>query len=55
MLNQSGTVIGLNCRGDMTLATHEPIAELDLGFAAKVDLSKIRASFVTAGAIIAGI
>ena len=47
----SGTVIGLDYRGKVVMAAHEPVAELGLGIVAKIDLSEIRAPFLKAGAI----
>ena len=51
LLGRSGTVIGLDYRGEVVLAAHEPVAELGLGIVAKIDLSEIRAPFLKAGAI----
>ena len=50
----SGTVIGLDYRGQTVLAAHEPVAEMNLGIVAKVDLSEIRDPFFKA-ALISGV
>lgn len=52
---QSGTMIGLDYRGVEVLAAYEPVAVLDLGIVAKIDMSEIRASFVEAAGLVAGI
>jgi len=53
---ESGTVVGLDYRGDLVLAAFEPTAGLGLGVVAKVDIAKIREPFVRASlwALIAG-
>ena len=45
---KSDTLIGLDYRGKVVLAAHEPVAELDLGIVAKIDLAEVRAPFVKA-------
>ena len=51
---KSGKIIGLDYRGVKVIAAHEPVAGLDLGIVAKIDLEEVRAPFIRAG-IITGI
>ena len=45
----SGTVIGPDYRGATVMAAHEPVAVLNLGVVAKIDMAEIRKPFIKSG------
>jgi len=51
----SGTMIGRDYRGERVVAAYEPVAVLDMGIVAKLDMAEFRAPFINAGLIALGI
>jgi PAS domain S-box-containing protein len=51
---QSGTLVTRDIRGIKVLAAYEPVAILNLGIVAKLDLAEIRAPYLKAGSIVGG-
>jgi PAS domain S-box-containing protein len=48
---KSGVIIGADYRGEIVLAAHEPVAFLNAGIVAKIDMAEIRAPFIKAGLV----
>ncbi|MBT7618356.1 MAG: PAS domain S-box protein, partial [Calditrichaeota bacterium] len=48
---KSGTIVSFDYRGEMVLAAYEPVAVLNLGIVAKIDLQEVRSPFISAGII----
>lgn len=52
---ESGSIIGLDYRGEKVLAAYEPIREISAGAVAKIDISEINAPFLQAGEYAVGV
>lgn len=52
LLGKSGWMMGKDYRGEHVMAAYEPVAILNLGIVAKIDMKEIRKPFIEAGMII---
>ncbi|MBF0455422.1 MAG: PAS domain S-box protein [Magnetococcales bacterium] len=55
LLGHSGSIIGLDYRGVEVLAAYGPVAELDMGVVAKIDMAEVQAQFIEAGMLLLGL
>ncbi|MFA6137467.1 MAG: diguanylate cyclase [Sulfurimonas sp.] len=46
---KSGTLVGLDYRGELVLAAHEPLKSINWGIVAKIDLTEIQAPYIQEG------
>ncbi len=52
LAGQSGTLVGLDYRGETVLAAFEPMPTAKMGLVAKIDMAEIRAPFIMAGGVV---
>jgi PAS domain S-box-containing protein len=52
---KSGTIIGLDYRGETVLAAYEPVEGLGLGIVAKIDMTEMRRPFINAALLTGGV
>jgi PAS domain S-box-containing protein len=52
---RSGTLVGVDYRGEIVMAAHEPVEILELGIVAKIDLHEVRKPFFRAGLLASGV
>lgn len=55
LAQESGVYAGQDQHGVNVLAAYEPLPDLELGLVAKIDLREVRAPFIRAGSVVAGI
>ncbi len=55
LTGKSGSMVGIDSRGEKVLAAYEPVAGLNFGIVSKIDLSEIRSPFIKFGMVAGGL